>query len=88
MIFYAKNGYLWQNFSIMEKTYIIKGMGCEHCRKTVEKVIRALKGCESVHVDLSRGTAHVSGNVSAADVAKAVTTAGFEFIGESRSGIL
>lgn len=44
------------------KTYIVKGMTCNHCRANTEKVIRTVKGVESVSVDLSTGIATVTGS--------------------------
>lgn len=61
----------------MTEIYEIKGMGCAHCKATVEKAIGALKGCESVKVDLDKGIAEVVGVVPRTEVVKAVTVAGF-----------
>lgn len=36
----------------MEKTMIIKGMSCDHCKMRVEKALLALKGIEDVQVNL------------------------------------
>lgn len=38
----------------MTETYNITGMGCAHCKATVEKAIAALKGCENVKVNLEK----------------------------------
>lgn len=64
----------------MKETYTIKGMGCAHCKAAVEKAIGALKGCETVKVDLEKGTAEVTGSVSRAEIIKAVTLAGFTVV--------
>ena len=60
------------------QVYKIKGMACPHCQATVEKAIGALPGVESVIVNLGTGEATVNGNATAADIAAAVTAAGFD----------
>ena len=60
------------------REYKINGMGCAHCKATVEKAISALEGTKNVSVDLSKGTATVEGEVSPEAIAEAVTRAGFE----------
>lgn len=66
------------NNSIMNRTYKIDGMACQHCKATVEKSISALEGVERVEVDLSKGTATVSGDTAPEKVVEAVSLAGFE----------
>lgn len=61
----------------MTQTFTIKGMNCPHCQAAVEKAIRALDGVTDVTVNLSTGLATVIGNIDPAEVAKAVTLAGF-----------
>ena len=56
----------------------IKGMTCNHCRANVEKVIRTVKGVESVSVDLQSGVATVRGEgISDSEVREAVESIGF-----------
>ncbi|MDE7141917.1 MAG: permease, partial [Muribaculaceae bacterium] len=66
---------------IPTNTYKIEGMACNHCRMTVEKALTALPGATDVNVDLSKGTATVTGAVDPAAVEKAVLLAGFSFGG-------
>ena len=66
---------------IPTNTYKIDGMACAHCRMTVEKALSALPGAQEVRVDLSKGTATVTGSVGKAAVEKAVLLAGFSFGG-------
>ena len=61
----------------MTETYNITGMGCAHCKATVEKASAALEGGENVKVNLEKGTAEVTGCVPRAEIEKAVTLAGF-----------
>lgn len=78
--FYKRNNS--HNHTIMEtnesRTYQIKGMACAHCRATVEKALSALEGAKTVEVDLSKGTATVTGDVAPEAVENAVRLAGFE----------
>ena len=61
------------------KTYVVKGMTCNHCRANAEKVIHTVKGVESVSVDLQSGIATVVGDdVDDAAVKVAVESIGFE----------
>ena len=62
----------------MTRTYKIDGMACQHCKANVEKSLRALEGVESVEIDLSAGTATVTGTASPEKVAEAINLAGFE----------
>ncbi len=60
------------------RTYTIKGMSCNHCRTNTEKVIRTVKGVESVIVDLQSGIATVTGSdIDDAAVKEAVESIGF-----------
>lgn len=72
---------------IKTTTYKIDGMACAHCRATVEKALTALPGAQEVSVDLSNGTATVTGAVDEAAVEKAVNLAGFTFSGAQPSNI-
>ena len=60
------------------KTYVVKGMTCNHCRANAEKVIRTVKGVESVSVDLQSGIATVTGDgIDDKAVKEAVESIGF-----------
>ena len=59
----------------MEKTILIEGMMCNHCKMAVEKVLGAVEGVASVTVDLEKKTAML---VCTADVADAVLFAAIE----------
>lgn len=48
---------------MMEKeTLVVKGMSCGHCVKAVEGSVGALKGVQSVKVDLKAATVDVEFN--------------------------
>lgn len=55
----------------------ISGMSCGHCAKTVETVIKAVPGVESVTVSLERGEAEVTGQASAVALMEAVRAKGY-----------
>lgn len=60
----------------------IKGMTCNHCRANAEKVIRTVKGVESVTVDLQSGVATVTGDdIDDKAVKEAVESIGFTLEG-------
>lgn len=60
------------------KTYMVCGMTCNHCRANVEKVIRTVKGVESVSVDLQSGIATVVGDgIDDTAIREAVESIGF-----------
>lgn len=63
---------------IMKKEYKVKGMNCAHCQASVEKAIKRVEGVETVVVNLSNGTATVTGNADPAKIIEAVTLAGFD----------
>lgn len=45
----------------MEKTYKVRGMKCQGCVDKVTEKLSAVRGVESVSVDLENGTAQVTG---------------------------
>ena len=61
----------------MNKTFIINGMSCNHCRMSAEKAILSVKGVTSASVALGSKQAIVEGEFSAEDVCKAVEEIGF-----------
>lgn len=60
------------------KTYLVKGMACNHCRTNTEKAIRSVSGVESVSVDLQSGVATVVGDgIDDTAIREAVESIGF-----------
>ena len=55
----------------------ISGMKCGGCVASVEKALQAEAGIESVAVSLDDACAVITGTADAANLAKAVTDAGF-----------
>ncbi|MBR1824049.1 MAG: heavy metal translocating P-type ATPase [Ruminococcus sp.] len=66
-----------------EKTVQIKGMMCGHCEARVKKALEELSGVDEATVSHEKGTAvlEISGNVNDKAIKKAVTDAGYKFIG-------
>ncbi len=68
-------------FEKSENTVIsIEGMHCNHCKAKVEATLKGLKGVKKFQVSLENASAEVSylpSKISPADIADAVTKAGF-----------
>lgn len=61
----------------MKKALTIEGMMCAHCVAHVDKALRAVSGVESVDVDLTAGTAVVTGSAAEEALCAAVAEAGY-----------
>jgi copper chaperone len=61
------------------QTYDVVGMTCDHCARSVGNEIRKIDGVDDVTVDLVSGLVTVEsvGDLVAAEVASAVTEAGY-----------
>lgn len=59
-------------------TYRIKGMTCPHCRNSVERNLSGLPGVENVYVNLSDGTATVTGSHDRDAALSLIREIGFE----------
>lgn len=59
----------------------IDGMTCNHCKMTVEKHLKALDGIDNVQVDLTTGTAEITGgSIDLHAVADAVNDLGYTYV--------
>lgn len=67
----------------MEKTVQIEGMSCQHCVRSVTRVLGALPGCEVIEVSLENKCARIKAAPELSDeqISSAVTEEGFEFKG-------
>ena len=61
------------------KQYCVTGMTCAACSARVEKAVEKIEGVESVSVNLLTNSMAVEGNVSEAELKKAVEDAGYGF---------
>jgi copper chaperone CopZ len=63
---------------VQERTYVVEGMTCGHCKAAVEEEIRALEGIDDVQVDLDLSRVTVRGEtVDDEAIAAAVDEAGY-----------
>jgi copper chaperone len=60
------------------RTFLVEGMTCEHCVRSVREEVSELDGVSAVDVDLGAGRLTVSGDVTEDAVAAAVAEAGYE----------
>ncbi len=74
-IFKRKNN---KTIDEMATIYHIKGMSCPHCKASVEKNLSRLPGVETVEVDLSSGTATVTGDHDHEAAYRTIEEIGFE----------
>ena len=59
------------------RTYKVTGMSCAACSARVEKAVSAVPGVSSCAVNLLSGQLGVEGEASEAEIAAAVTAAGY-----------
>ena len=63
------------------RNYIVEGMTCGHCRKSVIEEVLQVEGVKGVDVDLDSGQVTVAGETFADDaVAKAIDEAGYTLV--------
>jgi copper ion binding protein len=63
---------------LMDKTYAVNGMTCQHCVDAVSEEVGRVAGVEAVTVNLAAGTVTVTGDVEMDAVRAAVDEAGYE----------
>lgn len=71
--------------SKMARCFNVNGMNCNHCKMSVEKAVGALSGVTSVEANLSQKCVFVEGTFEETMLQKAISDAGFEFLGEKKS---
>ena len=64
----------------MEKTFVVKGMMCEHCKARVERALNAIEGVSVEKINLKKKTVTVSVNdlVTQDMISTAISAAGYE----------
>lgn len=72
-----------QNVDVINATYEVKGMTCEHCVRAVSNEIGEIPGVQDVKVDLDSGTVEVTSEepLDRETVTAAVDEAGYELVG-------
>lgn len=67
----------------MEKTIVVKGMDCNHCKMNVEKNLKGLEGVEEVFADLNTSKVSIQGqNIDLEKIKTTVEGLGYEYSGE------
>ena len=63
-------------------TYVVSGMSCEHCVRSVTEEVSEIDGVNDVEVDLDSGRVTVTSEteLSTQDVRNAVAEAGYELV--------
>ena len=66
----------------MEKTVLIDGMQCNHCKMSVEKALNSIDGIEQAEVILEEKKAIIkcNKNIEANEIKKVIDDAGFTVI--------
>ena len=64
----------------MEKTFVVKGMMCEHCKARVEKALEAIAGVKAIKINLKKKTVSISldDSVTQEVIANAISAVGYE----------
>ncbi len=65
----------------MDKTYVVEGMSCDHCSRSVANAIKDAIPGAGVEVDLQAKRVSVTGIDEDAVVQKAVERAGYSYVG-------
>ncbi len=62
-----------------QRTYIVDGMSCQHCRATITDAVQRIPGVSGVEVDLDGGTVTVRGaGADDAAIRAAIDEAGYQ----------
>lgn len=71
--------------NLKKARYLVEGMTCSGCERTIQKVITNLEGVESARADLQTSTVAVEydpGKVGLDQIKAAVNKVGYKFVGE------
>ena len=71
--------------NIVKVVYLVEGMTCSGCERTVQKVIEHLDGVERAEADLHSATVSVAYDpekVNVDEIRSAVNRVGYKFVGE------
>ena len=66
-------------------SYLVEGMTCSGCERTIQKVVSNLDGVSGAKADLSSSTVSVeydSAKVNIDDIRGAINKIGYKFVGE------
>jgi copper chaperone CopZ len=66
------------------KTVIVNGMTCNHCKANVENNLSVIEGIKNIEVDLATSKVKISGDaIDLATVKKTVESIGYQYAGEA-----
>jgi copper chaperone len=68
----------------MTSTYVVSGMTCEHCARSVTEEVSEVPGVTAVEFDLAGGRMTVQGEANDGAVRAAVAEAGYEVVDPTR----
>ena len=66
----------------VDKTFIIAGMSCGGCVKSLTRVLKTVPGIEPLKIDVGKASLRLDPSVTNETVKAAVQRAGFELVGE------
>ncbi len=67
-----------------QKTVIVKGMTCNHCKANVENNLSAIEGIKHIEIDLGSSKVKITGDkVDLNNVRKTVESIGYQYAGEA-----
>lgn len=68
-----------------KESYLVEGMTCSGCERTIQKVVSNLDGVTEAKADFSSSTVSVQydpGKVKIDDIRSAINKVGYKFVGE------
>ena len=71
--------------TIKKESYLVEGMTCSGCERTISKVVSDIEGVASAKADLSTSTVSVeydTSKVTIDRIKEAVNNVGYKFVGE------
>lgn len=77
-----------ENQIIKKDAYLVEGMTCSGCERTVQRVVGNIEGVQSAKADLTTSTVSVeydSSKVTIDKIKNAVNGVGYKFVGERPS---
>jgi len=71
------------NTDMEQKTVIVNGMTCNHCKANVEKNLSAISGIKNIEIDLASSKVKILGDkIDIARIKEKVESIGYEYAGE------
>ena len=74
--------------NVKKSSYLVEGMTCSGCERTVQKVVTNLEGVESANADFTTSTVSVEYDptkVGIDEIQSAIKNVGYKFVGERPS---